>query len=642
MPDSMSSRKRFRVALSFAGEKRDFVAQVAALLAARFTEATILYDKYHEAEFGRRDLGFYLPDLYRDQSDLVVVVVCRDYQKEWCGLEWDAIFDLLKKRKNSEVLLCRFDHAMVQGLYSTAGFVELDDKTPEEATTRILERLAVNEGKPKDYYLSNAARSNLPLLPYAFFGRDDELKRIADSLALEARTWGALIHGPGGIGKTALAIHAAELTPASQFRRVIFLSSKPRELTPDGMRELDNFVLPAYLDMLNELARQIDRPDLIKSEERQRPAVLRHALQSEHALIIFDNVESLPKGDDGRLFDFLSRLPPGCKAIVTSRRTTDIDARVLQLERLSQPDALNFIARLAVDRPLLQKANDVERIALYENTGGIPLLIRWVAGQLGLGRCRTVADACKLLASVPADKDPLEFIFGDIADTFSSAEIQALAALSYFTLPTEVEFIAEVTGLAPIAAKTVLEDLAGRSLCTLGKPESHSFALMPQVAPFLRRKRRKAVREIGQRLSSCAYELVIENGYRNDRYPVLEDHWSVISAALPLFLDGPNERLQTVCDALVHFLDSSGRWDEWLSLELKAEDRAVAEQDFQNAGWRAEHAGWSFYLRGDTEKVLACAEPGRGALEEGTGQRPRRRNRPPPSRHGPPSRQELP
>jgi hypothetical protein len=151
-----ATAKRFRVAFSFAGEKRDFVAQVAALLAARFTEAAILYDKYHEAEFARRDLGFYLPDLYRDQSDLVVVVVCRDYQqKEWCGVEWDAIFDLLKKRKNSEVMLCRFDHAMVQGLFSTAGFVELDDKTPEEATTRVLERLALNEGKPRDFYHSD-------------------------------------------------------------------------------------------------------------------------------------------------------------------------------------------------------------------------------------------------------------------------------------------------------------------------------------------------------------------------------------------------------------------------------------------------------------------------------------------------------
>jgi hypothetical protein len=146
--------KRFRIAFSFAGEKRDYVAKIAAMLAGHFGEAAILYDKYHEAEFARRDLGFYLPDLYHNESDLLIVVVCRDYErKEWCGLEWDAIFDLLKKRKNEEVMLCRFDHASVKGLYSTAGFVDLDDKTVEQATTLILERLALNEGKQMDHYL---------------------------------------------------------------------------------------------------------------------------------------------------------------------------------------------------------------------------------------------------------------------------------------------------------------------------------------------------------------------------------------------------------------------------------------------------------------------------------------------------------
>src|SRR5262249_20963109 len=118
--------KRFRVAFSFAGEKRDYVAKVAAALATRFGEDKVLYDKYHEAEFARRDLGFHLPELYHGESDLVVVVVCRDYAaKEWCGLEWDAIFDLLKQRKSEEVMLCRFDRATVRGLFSTAGFVEL-------------------------------------------------------------------------------------------------------------------------------------------------------------------------------------------------------------------------------------------------------------------------------------------------------------------------------------------------------------------------------------------------------------------------------------------------------------------------------------------------------------------------------------
>lgn len=98
--------KRFRIAFSFAGEKRDFVAQVAAILARQFGKDKILYDKYHAPEFSRSDLAFYLPNLYEQEAELVVVVFCPDYEnKEWCGLEWNAVFGLLKKRNVNEVML---------------------------------------------------------------------------------------------------------------------------------------------------------------------------------------------------------------------------------------------------------------------------------------------------------------------------------------------------------------------------------------------------------------------------------------------------------------------------------------------------------------------------------------------------------
>jgi hypothetical protein len=149
--------KRFRIAFSFAGEKRDFVAQVAAILAERFGEDHVLYDKYHKAEFARGDLALYLPPFYHDQSDLVVAVLCKDYEaKEWPGLEWKAIYGVLMKRKQQEVMLCRFDRVEGEGLYGLAGFIDLDDQTPTAVATLILQRLALNEGNPKDYYTRDA------------------------------------------------------------------------------------------------------------------------------------------------------------------------------------------------------------------------------------------------------------------------------------------------------------------------------------------------------------------------------------------------------------------------------------------------------------------------------------------------------
>ena len=163
---SETSTKRFRIAFSFAGEKRAFVEATAQILAQRFGEDKILYDKFHEAEFARFDLGIYLPKLYSEQSNLIVSVLCANYdQKRWTGWEWVHIYGLLTKADGYRVIYSRFDYANADGLSHVAGFVELDEKTPEQFATLILQRLAINEGKPKDYYTKNNDHQVDPVKP---------------------------------------------------------------------------------------------------------------------------------------------------------------------------------------------------------------------------------------------------------------------------------------------------------------------------------------------------------------------------------------------------------------------------------------------------------------------------------------------
>ena len=609
------SDKRFRIAFSFAGEKRDFVAEVADILAKQFGQDAILYDKFHSAEFSRSDLAFYLPDLYREKADLVVVVFCPDYEtKEWCGLEWNAIYGLLKARRVGEVMLTRFARVEGKGLHGLAGYTDLDDLSPQQAADEILERLAINEGLPKDHYKPSARGSkraaipnNLPRLQY-FFGREAELKKIADSLAEDARGWGALIDGPGGIGKTSLAIRAAELVPAGRFSRIIFLSSKERELTADGQRSLGNFVVPGYLEMLNAIARELDKPDIAKTTEEERAEAVLRALRGTDVLLLLDNLETLSEPDRDQLFAFLNRLPRGCSAIVTSRRRSDASAVIVRLDKLDWPAANKLIDGLALNNELLRKASEADRQTLYQETGGNPLLIRWIAGQLGLGRCRTIAAALEFLRSAPAGNNPLEFIFGDLLDTFTANETKVLAALSYFTSPMAVKFIAELANLNEAAAQGALSDLDSRAL-VLADSEERNFILTPMIADYLRTTRPEIVAETGNRLEQYAYALIVENGYQKyDRFPALDAAWATVTPALPLFIAGENKRLQTVCDALRFFLEFTGRWDEWQSLEQQAEAKAAAAGDYSKAGWRAYQTGWVHYLRQQADEVLVYAE----------------------------------
>src|SRR5262249_773980 len=157
---------------------------------------------------------------------------------------------------------------------------------------------------------------------------------------------------------------------------------------------------------------------------------------------------------------------------------------LLILEKLDQSAALETLADLARHNPLLARTSEAERIALYTQTGGKPLLLRWVAGQLGRGSCRIFTDALNFLRSCPPDNEPLEFSFGDLAEEFTKDEEKVLAALAYFTLPAKVEHIAAVAGLEEAPIETALRTLANRSLVVPNQEET-TFALVPMVADFL-------------------------------------------------------------------------------------------------------------------------------------------------------------
>jgi len=141
MSPSGTKGKRFAAALSFPGEKRKYVEKVAEALASALGKEKVFYDRYYEAELARPDLDIYLQKLYRDDSQLLVIFLCKEYEKkEWCGLEWRAVRDLIKRRKDEAIMPFRFDDADVPGLFSIDGYIDAAKKTPKEAAELIIER----------------------------------------------------------------------------------------------------------------------------------------------------------------------------------------------------------------------------------------------------------------------------------------------------------------------------------------------------------------------------------------------------------------------------------------------------------------------------------------------------------------------
>jgi len=449
--------------------------------------------------------------------------------------------------------------------------------------------------------------SNLPRLPH-FFGREEELKRIKGALEASSGTWGALIDGEGGRGKTALAVRAAELCPPDQFSRIIFLSARQRVMDETGLRELGGFALQDWGNMRNEIGRRLDHPAIAKEPEVTRTHLLCQVLANSRSLIILDNLESLPEADIQDLRTFVENLPRDCKVLLTSRTSLGLTSERLPLPRLDVASALECLADLAIRNDRLAESSEADRIKLYAQTQGNPLLLRWVAGQVGQEDRTTLNDALAFLRTCPPDNDPLDYIFGDVLRSLSEAHVLVLAVLTYPDQPILVDAIAEISGVAVDDTRRVLKILANRSLVVPDK-QQNSYALVPMVADFLRMYRPEVVRETGVRLGQRACELIVENGYRKyPRFPVLEAAWPTIAPALPIIMQGPNETLQRVWNALRTFLQFSGRWDEGLTLAREAEHKAFATNDFDNAGRRAIESCRIYYHRGLSSEILACAD----------------------------------
>ena len=181
----MDSR-RFTVALSFPGEKRDFVSKVADTLAAKFGKQKVLYDKYHEAEFARPHLDVHLPNLYSNQSELIAIFLCDDYKKKrWCNLEWRSIRQLISTDDEDRIMFLSFDNigAIPEiGILDGDGYVSIGNRSPDHIADLILNRCTP---PGEDEIPQPSARFDISRIvkyaPAELIGRENELALLTDA-----------------------------------------------------------------------------------------------------------------------------------------------------------------------------------------------------------------------------------------------------------------------------------------------------------------------------------------------------------------------------------------------------------------------------------------------------------------------------
>jgi hypothetical protein len=134
----------FDVALSFSGEVRAYVEQVAAALEHLMGPDRYFYDNNYVAQLARPSLDVFLQAIYRDRSKLIVLFVGSDYErKEWCGIEFRAVREVLNARAPERIMYVRMDDGAVEGVLRVDGYIDARRFTPGQTADFIQERAAL-------------------------------------------------------------------------------------------------------------------------------------------------------------------------------------------------------------------------------------------------------------------------------------------------------------------------------------------------------------------------------------------------------------------------------------------------------------------------------------------------------------------
>src|SRR5215212_7755221 len=130
----------YEVALSFAGEDRPYVDEVAGNL--RAAGINVFYDRFETVNLWGKDLYAHLSEVYSKRSRYTVVFLSENYRKKlWTKHELRSAQARAFAESEEYLLPVRFDDTEIPGIHPTVGYIDLKAVTPAELAAMIKEKV---------------------------------------------------------------------------------------------------------------------------------------------------------------------------------------------------------------------------------------------------------------------------------------------------------------------------------------------------------------------------------------------------------------------------------------------------------------------------------------------------------------------
>ena len=493
-----------------------------------------------------------------------------------------------------------------------------------EAIARYSKQIANLTSSAKELEKTTAL-ANLPRRPY-FVGREEEIKTILQSLQPNSRTFIIGIEGIGGMGKSTLAVEVSHRCIENDlFEAVIWISAQESILTLHGIEP----IIPeakTLADILITIGTNLGNPTIgnLSIQDQIRRAY--NLLARQTTLLVLDNFESLSKNEQRDILDFLRRSPITLKVVITSRERVS-EGQVIRLQGLSFEES-NALLEWDAQQKHIHLTKDQSKY-LVDLTGGLPLALLWVQGQIAvLGYSVTqVLDKLSLDADIPI----LQYCFNHSWNLLGQSDAKKLLfILALQPDPVSRTALQEIPGiLTNEHFGNEISHLLQLSLIDHDNDKDY-FSILPLTRRFVRTQfvsDRRFIKQAEVKIAQYYVKLLAhKSGFKEWRGydELLLDRNNILSVAQWCYKSLQKKETKTrtlakqtrnIAEVLVQIGTQLGSvlwqrayWYDRMTLAHAALYAANLTSDWKSVSTFVRNIAWIYFYQGDYLRALHWAE----------------------------------